>query len=1098
MPHLTLAFIGPPVIEQDGVPLQVDTRKAVALLAYLAVTQKEHGRDSLAALLWTGNTPSRARGALRRTLSVLGKSLVADGLLLAEDRVSFHPGANCWFDVKVFQDHLRASRSHHCPDPTTCHTCLNHLQAAVDLYRDDFLAGLHLRDCAGFDDWRFLEEETLRRQCADALGILVSAYQNQGNPAQAITCAQRWLALDPLHEEGHRRLMQLYFQAGDYAAALRQYDKCTTLLAEQVGLGPHKETLALYKHILREKVQGVSSTVSTSVTPPVGGITSINLENSPAPLTSALLPHNLPTPLTSFVGRSAELADLLTYFSTSSSRLLTILGPGGVGKTRLAIQAGRQLLAAPTDLVRHGIYFASLVAIHSTDALITAVAACLNFSFYGREEPGRQLLRYLKHKHLLLIMDNFEHLVAQAELLLEILQQAPYVRFLVTSRTSLDFQAESLLELQGLSYPAGRTTQLAYPPPRVHPPENDEAVQLFIQRARQMRLAFTPTPADMAAIRRICQLLDGNPLALELAATLTRTISCPDIVARITDSLDSLSTSMRDVPDRHVSLRAVFTHSWRRLTPEEQRAFTQLAIFPGSFDQPAAAEIASATPAILTRLVDHSLLVEKPGPRYEWHEILHQYALEILQADAATWQATQANHGRYFARFLQEREVLLKGKEQKGTLAEVSREIDNVRSAWNWASGKDQTEMLRQSLKGLTTFYDAYGLFYEGNDVFTQALAQQRQREAAPEQEEMMALLLNCVCRFRLRLAQYEEAVIHLQECLDLCRHRGLLSEMALCLNYLGQVAFSQGKHEQAWHYLQEGLALNQEIGDLASEATALSNLGNLACEEGKYEEANQFLRRSLVIQQKIDRQRGVGTCLNNLGNVALAQGLLKEAQRYFHKSLEIKREIGLPYDVAVSLINSGVVALQLGDIEEARQCFQESLLTFTDIGQTLGTLYALLNLGHVALAQQNIAEAQNFYENALAIGREAGIKRGIVLALTYLGGIAYTLGAYQEARQKYDEALVLAHTAHIPRLALGVLVGIATLKHQTGDTTQAAELLLFSLQHPAIDHETQEEARQALAQITPHLAPATLAALQAQAPTRHLDDLIRSLSPAD
>lgn len=1088
MPHLTLAFIGPPVIEQDGVPLQVDTRKAIALLAYLAVTQKEHGRDSLAALLWTGNTPSRARGALRRTLSVLGKSLVGDGLLLAEDRVSFYPGADCWFDVKLFQDHLRASRSHHCPDVTTCQTCLNHLQAAVDLYRDDFLAGLHLRDCAGFDDWRFLEEETLRRQCADALGVLVSAYQNQGNQAQAITCARRWLTLDPLREEGHRQLIQLYFQAGDYAAALRQYDKCTALLAEQLGLEPHEETLALYKHILREKVQGVRPTAV--------GATNLDPKDQ-APATSAFLPHNLPTPLTSFVGRSVELAELLAYFNTSSSRLLTILGPGGVGKTRLAIQAGQQLLAAPTDQIQHGIYFVPLVAIHSADALVAAIAASLNYSFYGREEPGQQLQRYLKHKRLLLIMDNFEHLIDQAELLLEILQKAPHVRFLVTSRACLNFQAESLLELQGLSYPVTITTQPAYASPRPPADENSEAVQLFVHRARQIRLSFSPTTTDMAAIGQACHLLEGNPLAIELAATLTRSFSCADIVTKITTSLDALTTSMRDITDRHINLRTVFMHSWQMLTPAEQGVFAQLAIFPGSFDQPAAAEIAGATPAMLTRLVDHSLLAEKPGPRYEWHEILRQYALEKLQAGAAAWQTAQANHGRYFAHFLQEREALLRGGHQKSTLVEVNQEIDNIRTAWNWALAEGQTEMLRQSLTGLTAFYDAYGLLYEGNDVFTQALVQHRQRATTPAQEELLALLLNCSGRFMTRLGQYDEASGRLQECLELCRRRSLLSEMALCLNYLGQVAFSQGKHEQAWHYLQESLALSQEIGNLASEATALSNLGNLACEEGKYEEANQFLQRSLVIQQKIDRQRGVGICLNNLGNVALAQGSLKEARRFFGKSLEIKREIGLPHDIAVTLMNSGLVALQLGHTEEARQCFQESLLTFTEIGQTLGTLYALLNLGNVAGAQQNITEAQNFYENALGMGREAGIKRGIVLALTYLGEVAYILGAYQEARQRYDEALALAHEAHIPRLALGALVGIATLRHQAGDAAQAAELLLFSLQHPAIDHETQEEARQALAQITPHLAPATLAALEAQASTWRLDDLIHSLSPA-
>jgi len=641
--RLTINLFGKPRVERAGRAITgFISAKAQALFFYLAATARPHTREALAGLLWGGMPEAQASKNLRNALSNL-RALVGDDLTITREEAAFKRDADYWLDIEAFRAALTETASRG----------LGAFVNAVELYQGDFLEGFYVPEALAFEEWMLGQRSILRGLMIQALHTLVSKHLESEEYAPGIDYANRLLALEPWREETHRHLMILLARSRQRSAALAQYETCRRVLAEELGVPPLQETTALYERL------------KAAAAPP---------------------PHNLPPQPTPFVGREAELSEIARYLKNREAQLLTLVGPGGMGKTRLALQAAARCVepevAFDTDFM-DGVFFVPLAAgmesgAHST--LIAALADALSFSFQGPVHPQAQLLNYLREKKMLLVLDNFEHLVAEARQLGDILRLAPGIKLLVTSRVRLNLREEWALEVEGLAYPEAGDAGL--PGAAI---EDYSALALFVQQARRLRLGFTLGPADIPSLVRICQLVEGVPLGIELAASWLRVLSCAEIAAEIEQGLDFLTSAFQNVAERHRSLRAVFEHSWNLLSPPEQVLFRQLSAFRGGFQREAAAAIVGASLPMLAGLADKSLLRRTASGRYEVHELLRQYAQEKLRLIPEEHERVHDHHCRYYAELLSQHQSQLKGENSLAALAALSVERENVRAGWNWA-----------------------------------------------------------------------------------------------------------------------------------------------------------------------------------------------------------------------------------------------------------------------------------------------------------------------------------------------------------------------------------------------------------------------------
>ncbi len=647
-----LRFLGAVQIERDGKPVHgFRSRKALALLGYLAVQNRPVPREHLVDLFWEGMPEARGRANLSWVLNRIA-ALLPGCLETDPHTVQFQRPSGYWLDIDAFEALEVQGEA-------------DALNAAAQLYRGEFLEDLYLRDCAEFEIWLAGERERWRQRVAQVLEKLVAYHERRGEREQALHCARRLLALEPWREESHRQVMRLLARSGQREAALAQYQTCRRLLAEELGIEPTTETTALYERIRAALARR----------------------------------HNLPPQPTPFVGREAELAEIARLLDDPDCRLVTILGPGGIGKTRLALQAAM----ARTDAFMEGVFFVPLAGIGAADFLASAIAAALQCPLAGPQDPQAQLLDYLRGKEMLLVLDSFEHQLEGVALLVEILQNAPEVKLLVTSRQRLNLRWEWCFEIAGLEFPRGEMTDGI---------EEYNAVRLFQQTARQSHRRFALTEGDRPAVARICRLVEGMPLGIELAAAWVGTHSCAEIVHEIERGLGFLATPLRDVPERHRSVRSAFERSWQLLTPSEQQMFMRLSVFYG-FSPQAAGEVTGASPAILKSLADKSLLRRAPSGRYEMHELLRQYAAEKLAAAPAAHDETHDRHCTYYAALLQGQEAALAGAGAMEAVAAIRAEIANVHAAWRWAATQGRLAEIERSINGLSRFYLLVGPFQE-------------------------------------------------------------------------------------------------------------------------------------------------------------------------------------------------------------------------------------------------------------------------------------------------------------------------------------------------------------------------------------------------
>jgi predicted ATPase/transcriptional regulator with XRE-family HTH domain len=596
-------------------------------------------------------------------------------------------------------------------------------------------------------------------------------------------------------------------------------------------------------------------------------------------------PAHVPRPTTLFIGREAELDEIAKLLAMPDCRLLTLTGPGGIGKTRLALEIAHLLLEDPQAVGNRyvigsfpdGIYFVPLQPLTSHEFIIPALSETLRLTSYGDSDVKTQLLNYLSEKQHLLILDNFEHLLEGADLLPEILASAPAVKLLVTSRERLHLQEEWVFNIGGLDFPdEGHASTL-----------NDySAVRLFVQHAR--RAGYTPTDADMISIIRICQIVQGMPLGIELAAAWVRTLSCSAIANEIERSLDILETSARNIPLRHTTMRAVFEPTWARLSANDQMVFMKLSVFHGGFVREAAEYIAGASLKSLSSLMGKSLLHGVTNGRYDIHELLHQYAREKL-TELGDGQAVLNRLSEYYLGFAERAEKELFGANQLDWIGRMGTELSNLRAAISWSREKGDFTVCLSLTSALFWFWSLHGYNLEGFEGLRDILPLPEAQTRTP----VRAKTLNAAGYIHLFEGNYTEARPLLEESLAIAREVGNLRELARSGLGLGPVLEGLGEHEAATLLLHESLPLAHKLQDLFSIAWSLVSLGDVAMQRREVERAQRLYEESLDLWRRLREKSMLAYTARRLGCVMRDHREYDRSKALSLESLELNLEIG-------------------------------------------------------------------------------------------------------------------------------------------------------------------------------------------------------------
>jgi len=664
-------------------------------------------------------------------------------------------------------------------------------------------------------------------------------------------------------------------------------------------------------------------------------------------MTSAMRGHNLPAQATSFVGRQGELAEIAGLLADPRCRLLVLVGPGGIGKTRLAIEAAAAL---PGDFA-DGVYFVPLQSVAAPEFIGPAVAQAIGFSFYGSDDPREQLFDYLRDRQMLLVVDNVEHLLPGGELLAELLARAPDVKLLVTSREVLGLREEWVRPVRGLAFPPGEGAA---------PAGSYSAVQLFAERARQVNASFS-LEREAGCAAEISRLVEGMPLAIELAAAWLRALPCAEVAREIQGSLDFLTTTLRNVPERHRNVRAVFEQTWNRLPVPEREVFRRLSVFRGGLTREAAGAVAGADLPTLQSLVGRALLSVSPAGRYEIHELLRQFAAERLAAEPEAWAAVHQRHCSYYAGFLTRREASLKGDDQVLALSEVADELDNVRAAWRWAVDEGHEGEVRDSMGSLHIFYQARSLFREGARAFDVAVErfQGRGSELLPALRLLQAwFYASAMDQNKLR-ALVDEGVAGL-------RAAGTGGTLAMALAAASWLGIEEAAPPAPGlpELYEDNLAAFRRAGDLWGEAWSLYSLGSLAWAARRDEEARDLLQAS--------RDRFIAR--------------------------------GDRWGSTYALHNLGLVLSRLGDYRAAVAVFQQSLRTCRQVGDRGGEAFSLHHLGLVLGLREEHGLSIRYLADALRVALEINDDEGAVWHLYEMAVALNRMGRNAEAVE------ILAH----------------------------------------------------------------------------------------
>lgn len=892
MAELKIYLLGGLQVTRADTPItNFISNKVPALLAYLAVTHRIHSRDKLATLLWGEMSDVDAKNNLRQALTNLRK-IADEHLTITRDSIYFT--GDCFLDSSKFEADIRAASS---LDPQPAAAILTE---SLRLYRGDFLEGFYVRDAPDFEDWMLAERARLRELALHALHRLTEIEMSRANYLAALESTARLLAFDPWREEAHRQRMSALARAGQRSAALAQYQTCRRILEKELDVEPSAETMALYEQIR-------------------------NTEN--------LSLHNLPASTTSFIGRESELAEITVRLLDANCRVLTLVGEGGVGKSRLALQAAQSHI----HLFLGGVWHIPLSSVKDIDGLFLSIASALKVNVTG----GDQIKEYLQDKNILLILDGMEHLINDAILkwITDTLRESPNLKLLVTSLARLNIQAETLLEVRGLPH----NESVSAP-----------ASKLFLERARQLKPDFNPNADEILAITNLCKLVDGAPLTLELAAAWVRGLSVPDIVREIERNLDILTTSQQDLPQRHRSMRAVLDHFWHLLSVEEQIIFQKQAVFRGGFTRDAFQEITGANLAMLSRFVDKSAIRFGEDGRYRRHSLMAQYARLCLREKPALERKTRERHALYFSKFVKQLEAEFLGGQPQKALSPLLADLDNIRHAWDWAVEHQNTSIINDMSDSIMQAFDLTGLYRDGFEMAKSAfeslalLPEPVSREATIAKGRAIGL----TGAFLFRLGEYQQAMDNCEKSMQILEEARPHIAYAHTLVYAGASAFGLEDFDRVVSYWQMGAKEYQTVGSRWGETTSNTNLAEAMVALGNLKDGKVHAEHALALAREMNNPEMIGAALTNLASIAVLEENFIGATKFAEDALSSHQQVGHDAHIANSLAVLAQIAFKQNNPDEARRLLEESVGILKRVGNHLYLEQRTQELNKVLSAQ--------------------------------------------------------------------------------------------------------------------------------------------------
>jgi predicted ATPase/DNA-binding SARP family transcriptional activator len=999
------------------------TQKARALLVYLAVeAPRSFRRSHLAGLLWSEYSEDKALHNLRQTLVRLRKGWPGDAacfplLVTQHDTITLNPQVNLWVDLLAFESACEKAFEHFHDRNRMDKLDISSLMEAVNLYRGPFLDRFHLFDTLLFDEWSSLVRERTIKKALEAQTLLCEYYERLGDYAHASHLADKIAELAPWNNHACAHSMRLYAVQKQWTNAKRQYEGLNTYLTEHLGVPVNPSLTTLY-----------------------GEIRELSNRDEALPPAIQVIENQVPVLASSFVGRQDEMRTLCYELANPQTRLISLLGRGGTGKTRLAIEIGHLL----RGLYAQGVYFITLRDISSLEGLVWLMAERLTCSFSGTTPHQRQLLDFLRDKQCLLILDGCEqHLLYHAirDLLSEILSNAPDVKVLATTRERLNLPEEHVFPLVGLNY----QLDPSFSPDGEN--QHSEAAALFEQRARQVNHQFEFSADAFPLIEKLCLQVEGHPLSIELLASATATLSIPDLLDELNASQMAFDPAQPALSGEGRTLSIVLERSWQFLSATQQLTLSRLVSFQGGFTEAAALHIANTTPDILLSLVDKSFIHQINPDRFILHDIIHEFATQKAIKRGQLVQ-TRETHARYFVALLERIEDENAPIVTIDALDQIEADLDNLLSAWHYYIEQHALSKLEKCIDIFYQFFYIRSLFEEGMRLFEAAI---HSADYLAPFDPLLGKLANRLGSLAQRFRANERAFQMYTRALGIFTPEGESVELGLAYIGLANHHMLTKEFDRALDYVQRALACFRTLGDRYHEGTALYLEGMIYQRSADFPRAKIKLAESLEISREVGDQRGMISRLNQLAGHDCNAGDYESAESRYLESLALSRAFKDRFQQAIILNNLASVYHPRGEYQKEQSVLEESLAICREIGDQDGEAIALNNLGELAIVQRAFQQALDYSRTALDIALRLGEDWTTIAVYDILGCAYLGLGDTTTACQCLEQALRMAYQIQSWDLLTRSLVNLAEVHLAQKEQEAAKDLLRAALSHPSI-----------------------------------------------